>query len=335
MYFVYRSHYEGPLSKLVRRLPDETVLAWFQRGWASGSETWVEDELGVDVYGLDSIFSKVRELDLPRPETTAQLRTLLHEHLYVEGGSDFIRLDEHSLRVRTDDDEVELAYFFFEDDVVAAAPDRLAYLLHEDWPLPDHTAPPGPFAPDVVVTPVGPSGEGEVSTYAVFSTFYDGESLACSRPLVFPGVDLRALARHLRTAATPRGEDWPPELLVLRALVAPDEDTLGPALDRGNRWPGFNLNADPWPDLPDDHAAAHRRAVELVEAGQHTDGRRPEASLLRVSDHLVQLALHCSGPFGYQQWYLFDTAWAATHPDLARSLLRYADHWDPLDDRPE
>jgi hypothetical protein len=42
--------------------------------------------------------------------------------------------------------------------------------------------------------------------------------------------------------------------------------------------------------------------------------------------------MHCSGSFGYQQWYLFDTAWAATHPDLARSLLRYANHWDPLGD---
>ncbi|GAB2790250.1 hypothetical protein GCM10027199_77830 [Amycolatopsis magusensis] len=110
---------------------------------------------------------------------------LLHRHLYVE----------HSLRVRTDDDEVELAYFFFffDDEVVAKAPHRLAYLVHESWPLPDQVGQPG--------------------------------------------------------------------------------------------------------------------------------GR-----------HLAQLSMHCSDVFGYQQWYLFDTLWAATHPNLAQSLLRYAHHWDPLDD---
>jgi hypothetical protein len=34
--------------------------------------------------------------------------------------------------------------------------------------------------------------------------------------------------------------------------------------------------------------------------------------------------------FGYQQWFLFDTVWAAAHPDLAASLLRYAEDRDPL-----
>lgn len=321
VHFVYRSHYEGPLSKRIRQLPDQTVLAWFRRGWVSEDpQTWVEAELGGDVYGLDSIFEAARKLDLPPPETTGELRALLHEHLYVEGDEDCIRLDDHSLRVRTDDDEVELAYFFLDDEVVAAEPDRLAYLLHESWPLPDRTDSPLPFA--------DPS---EATTYAVFLTFYDGESLACSRPVAFQGVELPLFARHLRTAVTPQG-DWPPELPVLRALVAPCDDAVGPALERCNRWPGFNLNGDPWLVLPDQHDAAHLRAVEQVEAAAYVDNRRPEASLLRVDGHLAQLSMHCGDSFGYQQWYLFDTTWAAAHPELARSLLRYADHWDPLED---
>ena len=28
----------------------------------------------------------------------------------------------------------------------------------------------------------------------------------------------------------------------------------------------------------------------------------------------------------------FDTIWAATHPTMAQSLLRYANHWDPLEE---
>ncbi|MBX6750754.1 MAG: hypothetical protein IRY85_13965 [Micromonosporaceae bacterium] len=61
-------------------------------------------------------------------------------------------------------------------------------------------------------------------------------------------------------------------------------------------------------------------------------GRRPEASLLRVGEHIAQMTRHHSDLFGYQQWYLFDSIWATSHPDLAQSLLRYANHWDPLAD---
>ncbi|QFZ19476.1 hypothetical protein [Saccharothrix syringae] len=329
MHFVYRSHYEGLMSKWVRRLPDPTVLAWFRRGWACDDpEQWVEDDLGVEVYGLDDFFVGVQKSRLPPPQTTDELRALLHEHLYVEyDPDDCIRLDEHTLRVRTDDDEVELAYFFLDDDTASKAPDRLAYLLHE-WPLPAHADRPGPFTPDVPVTALSPAG-GDETTYAVFLTFYDGESMARCPPLAFPGVDLPNLARHLRT--TPTRDTWQPELLVLKALIGPAEDDLAPALERCNRWPGFNLNADPWPDLPDDHDVAHRRALEVLEQAEYLDDRRPETSRLLVSDHLAQLAMHCGDSFGHQQWFLFDTRWAATHPDLARSLLRYAEHWDPLD----
>ncbi len=82
--------------------------------------------------------------------------------------------------------------------------------------------------------------------------------------------------------------------------------------------------------MPDAHAAAHRAALELVAVGDCTESDRdPGASLLRVDEHLAQLAMHCNEPFGYQQWYLFDSTWASAHPDLARSLLRYAGHRDP------
>ena len=32
----------------------------------------------------------------------------------------------------------------------------------------------------------------------------------------------------------------------------------------------------------------------------------------------------------YHQWIFFDDQWAAAHPDLANSLLRYTRCWDML-----
>jgi hypothetical protein len=330
MYFVYRSHYEGPLSRRVRQVPDRSVLEWFRRGWGCPApRDWVEAELGGPVYGLASIFEAAGAKGLVPPETVGELRALLHEHLYVEGDSDWIRLDEHSLRVRTDDDEVELAYYCF-DEVAAANAERLAFVLHDTWPLPGDAGEAGAFDPGCAVTVATPAGGGDATTYAVFLTFSDSESLATLEPLAFPGVDLPRLPGHLRAAA-PDEDVWPPELLVLRALVAPHDTSVEPALRRCNLWPGFNLNDNAWPPgLAEPHATVHREATAIIDGGGCTGGRDPGASLLRVDEHLAQLAMHCSDVFGYQQWFLFDTRWAAAHPDLARSLLRYAGHWDPL-----
>ncbi|WP_436530913.1 hypothetical protein [Actinoplanes sp. HUAS TT8] len=314
MHFVYRSHYEGPLSKLVRRLPDATVLDWFRRNWERPDPwNWIQDELGANVYGLSTIFEAAREHRLPPPADTGQLRALLHEHLYVEGDTDYIRVDEHSVRVRTDDDEVELAYFFLDDEVIARYPDRLAYLVHESWPLPDEAG--------------GEPAAGP-TTHAVFLTFYDGASLEVEPPVTIPGTGLDGLATSLR-----RGDDerWPAELRILAALIAqgepgPDAEALAVALRRATRWPGFGLDAD---ESLRDGELEH--AVDLVLTAPIAEGRKPEASLILVGRHLAQMAMHCSTEFGFQQWFLFDDVWAAAYPDLAASLLRYASGWDPLD----
>ncbi|GAA3456053.1 hypothetical protein [Dactylosporangium matsuzakiense] len=300
MLFVYRSHYEGPWSKLVRSLPDRSVLGFFRRGWDEDDpEAWLRSTLGADVYGLDTVFTRAREHGLPAPATIDELREHLRRHLYVEGPSDeYIRLDEHSLRVRTDDDEVELAYFFFDDDALAAHPDRLAYVTHA-----------GALPGDIIA-----EAAGDHTTFAVFLTYYDGASLDCPPPFAFPGLTLPELPAHLRATAPDAGT-WPAELVVLRSLVGPDDASIEPALQRCNTWPGFNLNADP---------------LTTAAAEPLTGGRRPELSRLRADTHVAQLAMHCSEFFGFQQWYLFDTVWADAHPELASSLLRYATGWDPL-----
>ncbi|MFI7492951.1 hypothetical protein ACIBXA_31720 [Micromonospora echinaurantiaca] len=89
------------------------MLDWFRRGWHHDDPyEWINSELGGDVYGLASIFEEARKQNLPQPQSIDELRELLHKHLWVEGDDDFIRLGEHALRVRTDDDEVDLAYYF-------------------------------------------------------------------------------------------------------------------------------------------------------------------------------------------------------------------------------
>src|SRR5262249_34346757 len=117
VYFVYRSHYEGPSGKHDRRLEGDSILRWFRAAWerakqAEDASEWVGAELGCSVYGFETIFVAARERSLPPPKSDRELKTYLTEHLYVEGE---ILYKPHALQVLTDDDEIELAYYFFDD----------------------------------------------------------------------------------------------------------------------------------------------------------------------------------------------------------------------------
>jgi hypothetical protein len=336
LWFVYRSHYEGPLSRRIRRLNAPSLLAWFQsriekaRSAPEPSET-VDEELGGYVYGLGSLFEAVVEHSLPPPRSLAELKALLDEHLYVEG--EFV-IDEHSLRVLTDDDEVALAYFFFDE---TAPRDRVAFLFQEDPRLPDGDAP-GPFEPPLEVAPLLPAGAGGGATWACLFTFYDGDSIPGTVG-VFPGVRLPQLASHLRSVIphsqpTDWSEDWletwPLELRLLRAQLAPDDQRLSPALERCAAYPLVELGGTRLGNrfglLP--HAAA-REEVAKAESGLAHRGDRGQ-SIVHEGDHVAVLCAHTSRHFGFQQWILFDDRWAAAQPALAASILRYAKSWDPF-----
>jgi hypothetical protein len=72
------------------------------------------------------------------------------------------------------------------------------------------------------------------------------------------------------------------------------------------------------------HPAAHAQALRLLNGFTPEHERDPGRTLIHLGDHLAQMCIH-SGYFGYRQWFLFDDVWAAAHPDLAASLIHYAD----------
>lgn len=284
------------------------------------------------MYGLASVFQAAKDQRLQVPGTVDELREALREHLYVEGGPDNIRLDEHTLRVVTDDDEVALAYLFFDEAEAIAHPGRVAYLLHDAWPLPrGREAPSAPLRPfqEPDVVPLEPAGSRSGSAYLCLLTFYDGASLDIVGPYKLAGVTVGGLVDYLRETA-PRAEPvaWPFELRLLRAMIEPGDTTLEPALRRCAAYPVGAVGAEGHRHLGLGGQGDARRDFERATGGRPPGGD-PAASLIDVSPHLAQMAMHASHDFGYQQWFLFDDAWASAHPELAESLLRYTWSWDP------
>ncbi|WP_156080726.1 hypothetical protein [Microbispora rosea] len=144
-----------------------------------------------------------------------------------------------------------------------------------------------------------------------------------SWPDAFPGVRLPGLAAALRAADT---HELSGELRALRALIAPGEEEIASALERCNRWGPL----EEWPpEISAPHYRAHEHALRLLEDFVPADGRDPGRTLIRCDGHLAQMAIHMDEGSGYRQWFLFDEVWAAAHPEMAASLMRFGAHWDP------
>jgi uncharacterized protein (TIGR02996 family) len=230
-YFVYRSPYHGPAGKYLKRFDDATVLDWFRNHWRALPDgpghpagRYATQVLGTDVYGFASLFERIAEKGLSAPASEQALGRLLRANLYVEGE---VRLAPHCVQVLTDDDELELAYYFFDDDFLAEHGARAAFLLHEDWRLPGGQAAVGRPSP-VPTTALAPRRRGHGVTYLVFHGYSDSLNLTdLEGGYRFSGVRLPDLARHL-AHASPAGQGWRFPLRLLRSQLLRARDEAGP-----------------------------------------------------------------------------------------------------------
>lgn len=313
MYLIYRSWGEGVLGKSVRRFPEPAVLDWFRSTWATPEAV---HDLGV--HGLGHIPGEGG----PPPADMAGLRTLARSRL---SDSHQCNVDDHSLRGLANGLDHEVAYYLLDDAVAEAEPRRWAYAVH-DGPLPDGSGD-APFDPPCPVTHLGPLSSGDGTVYAIFmECVAKHDSIGRHRPYALTGVRLPELGAALREAV-PDGDTWPRELEVLRAMVAPGETGIGPALRRCNDWPDF-LDSE-----TDGHTGSHEAALRLTAARPPAPSLHRERTVVHVGEHLAQLFLSGWNDT-YGQWFLFDDRWAGAHPDLAASLTWFAAHWDPACARP-
>ena len=337
VYFVYRSHYEGPSGKHLRVFDGDSVLGWFQSAWerskaADDVSGWLKAELGCEVYGLASIFEAARDESLPPPTSDRKLKTYLEEHLYVEGE---ILFKSHAIQVLTDDDEIELAYYFFDDHYLRDNPGRAAYLLHDDWRL-SKISGNDPYQPSFTISEIRPAGNNQGTTYLAFLAFYDSLNLTdldVEGPRRIEGVRLPELCEYLHEADP--GQDWPFELKLLRSQVSIEGD-LRAAFVQAARFPVHEImNSMNHSKRGFGLADQAREEFESILAGIAEKDRRydPSKSIIEIGDHLAQLCLHVGWMAEmYHQWIIFDDLWAGANPALAEGILRYGQRWDVLTD---
>jgi hypothetical protein len=350
VYFVCRSPYQGPAGKCVRRLGCPSVLAWFQSIWhcAGGphedyhdgyeaAQRWLRDELDADVYGFSSLFAWDPGEELPYPESEEQLVDVLG-HIYAENA---VLCRPHCVQVSTNDDDLLLEYYIFDDEFLREHAPRAAWLLHDDWRLPTSSGA-GGFVPAVSL-PTLPGREGGAgATLLVLTNLaHPPDRLDAGRQaLCLPGVRLPELPGFLCRSGPSPG--WPTDLVLLWALlpgVPGGKHDLGQALREVARFPPFEL-----PPLLAQAATLDRGgARKLVQEHQpelaEDSGYEHNLSRVQASEHVARL---CWNAFSARllsadrsihfPWTLFDDVWASAHPDLADGLLRHPLRWDVLSD---
>jgi hypothetical protein len=354
-YFCYRSPYDSLLGRHLQPLPDETVLAWFQRNWDCAgnskdeddwharSSDWLQSELDCDPYGLSSIFSAARREKLSCPRSDAKLFSLLREYLYVESDrKKGILCQRGAIQVYTDDDNLDVSYYFWDDRYLAKHADRAAFIGLRGWRLPTKAGK-GPYKAPVPVRTIPTGCDGRGGIYLV--TIQEPSkcellSLKDNPPRFLPGLRLPDLPDFLR-GRRPEPE-WGPELTVLWAELPEPKQ-----MSEDDLWDGLNavtIYSSLVFDLIGEIGERPRKEAHEWMYGyrgkmHQYEKRKPNSTLGRVatSPHFAQLSWIIAnapqwsrGRNVYNQWFLFDDCWASANRALADSLLRFATRWDVL-----
>lgn len=359
VYFVYRSHYGNPGAFHVRRFEADTVLDWFRSIWKGipneqptwEASTYAEKLIGRRVYSFGSLFDHIHEHNWPPPKTMAELAGHLESALYVNE----FKSGPHHVQVMTDDDELEMAIYIFDDHYAKKHPERCAFLMREDWVLPDGMAG-GSFKPPKGVPKLNAGQRGEGCTYLAHFAAYDSGSLTdlgpdegfCLTGCV-PGVRVPDFPRFLFPLATRDREEVGAEVgseitqllsgfaPAVKAAKGQEKSFLKAVAANPNDIVCWGAYTD-WL-LENNRPPLLERILKKYapEAGCSTDSRSPKKDRVVVQSHVAQASKHVArwdwmkgAEDLYHHFVLFDDLWANAHPHLAASLLRTANRWDPL-----
>lgn len=338
IYFIYRAHYNRPNTKHYKELEGKSVLNWWQKHWKHTADPfqYVCTTFGSYVYGLAPLFEAINNDRVGFPSTMNELVDAFETFAEVSG----IEAGEHHLQAITDNDDLELAYYFFDEVYAEQHPERVAYLLEHRWTLPTKIGQSLDFEPVNPVTALALNTAEQGNSYFSCQAFYTPTNLTdldtVQMATRFGPVQLPDVLGWLEQ--TQPAANWPDELQLLWLMhhnrpeaslrdlleeIMAHSQELGDLLIAGEAPRVEQVTDEPY-------ALAQVNDWRLRWEKEGTE--RPR-SRLQYSEHLMQMSLFVESEeedFLYHHWILFDSVWAGQYPDLANSILRYTQRWDVL-----
>jgi uncharacterized protein (TIGR02996 family) len=350
VYFVYRCTYDAPTEKHIRRFEYNSVLDWakavFRQLGEDEAYNYARELLGgLNVYSFGSMF--MIHKDSPPSECPQTMEEVgdWFTSMYDQGQAN----GPHHIQILTDDDELEMAVYVFDDYYRKANPGKADFLLHEGWELPDGDAD-GAFIPpaEARLEDHGSPAPGDPVTYAAFLAHYDsGNLIDLSGGFRIGGGRVADLARTVLTKwanIEMYGELGMVQETLGELLASPsgeDAGFLAAIRDQPDELTNWGVYSD-WLQEHEQPVAGLKLLHDVLKRVNPRDGsirpsRDPSKDMIRVTPHMVQAVYHTARwktprreTDLYHQWIFFDDRWAAAHPTLAAGILTFASRWDVL-----
>ena len=309
IYFVYRTVYR-PFGRYVKTFEADSVLDFFTRNWNMLSED-EESLFGISVYGfpIDN-----EDKDTPVPESIDELRQAIEENVY----SNEVKVTEHAIGVLTDDDEVELMWAVFDEVFVQGNPKIAAAWLTPELPSEISTI---PYSGEIEGLQLTESGDESCRTYYMSAVIYDsGNFDDLGEPVVFKGVSLSNLSKHLIKANVKEDED---------SYYKSDEIRAFQNICKSYPDAGINELLSKYTGLEfDDISAVANNEVSQSELKESIVN---ESVVKFHGEHCVEVAAVSVDAYNY--FVLFDDYWLAANKTLGESLILFfsqPDIWDEI-----
>lgn len=288
---VYRSPYKNLTGRHIVRFDDDSILAWFQRHW---NEPPYDGDVSLSekLFGQSVYgFEAFFESVGEHKLPVPQTDDQLGELLRSHCYAEGgMKYEPELFSVFTDDDELDLTYHFIDDRLIEREPQRFAFLTHEG-------SLPTSVDPDV-------NTDAEPHTF-----FFAHHPRSSADSQIWDQVVANATINDCAALLKEYSKDEPD-----------GEHKYWEATDLRDFLIGNKEQQRSWQELLSDYIKQQSGIKEAEDQSQ-----------LLNSEHIIQLHHHADNfrrPVFYQV-IIFDNVWAASHPDLASSLSRYATAGSP------
>jgi hypothetical protein len=365
VYFVCRSEYEAPHGRRIREFPDAANLTdWFRAHWVT-REDHIYDLLaqafGGGIYGLSELFTPM--LDRSPPESLADVENFVasFKGSYSEGT---IAMIDGAIRADTNDDEIEIAWYLFDDSFVSRFPERISFLLNRQLELPEESNSEG-WIPSIATKTIA---DGDETTFCCFFSGQDGLTITdiegCYRVAArLPDLGNWLCSQSINASPSKYGgveTGWPPDLILLRALALLSNDHSFEAALRS--FDALNREFSGWlprtfsdyeykakkpqflttePTIIEEQLRALRKATLnsgkkvatsywVSSFGETYFQFAPNMCQVVFSNILTARDDPSNASKFFRHWIFFDDLWASAHQPLAESILRYGRGYNVL-----
>lgn len=324
IYSAFRSNHLQN-SRLVKVFEADSILEVFQ-GFAAlirqeslhvdqETDHLTERYFGADIYGSYGWIEAIRDgLEF---NTLTDLHISLQEHWY----SNEIEAEDGLMQIYTDDDEIDLAWYLFDESYASRHPEKTILYTKYAESLPLQAEGEGPFEPECELLDITPAGNGEGKLYMVMVAVYDSSVLTgMAGSAQIKGVRLPGLAEWLR-GSKPACKDWgyDAQIRYLSSIAK-----AMPEADLGKILQAFAFK--PLSDLSQRSRLSELVQKEWSEIQTLPTRNNTDRTAVQMGEHIAELQINASS-FEHDDYYdyciLFDDIWAGAHPHLARNLLRF------------